>query len=154
MKKLAKLSIFCVILIVLILIHNVFSPPDWVELRLEQVPSDLEQVYVLVRDNDKISFLKSYHSKVFPDVSKDGAMWRPGNAPQLKDNVQWSVGDSYGILAQRKSGEWVVWWIGPRDISGPSPLRFVIGGGTVSMRTSGIESAIPAPKSLVNQVNY
>ena len=158
MRKYLKYPILLAVLLVMgIVIHHIFDPPDWVELHLEQVPPEVDAVYVVVRDRGEISPLNWYLAKIFPFLgeAKFGTMWNL-NVPsdRREGSVQWRSADSYGILARRKSGEWVLWWIDPRNIDGPSSLRYILGGGEkATMRITGIESASRAPKSLTDQVD-
>ncbi len=152
-----KIAWISIIVVVGIVVHNFFDPPDWVELHLTQIPPEVDEVYVVGRSRGEVSPLMWYHSKVYPflvDPEMAGEQWnRTVSGDRRKGNVQWMSADAYGILAQRKSGDWVLWWLDPRDVHGPSPLRYVLGGGEkVTIRASGIESAEQAPKSLTDQV--
>lgn len=148
---------FATVLATVIVIHNTFSPPDWVVLHLVQVPPDVQAVYVIARDRQGAAPLKWYFSKFYPflgSAKEVGEVWYLAPwGDQRKGDVQWRSVDSYGILARRESGEWVVWWLRPGDVKKPTPLRYLTGGGAeATIRATGIETATPAPRSLTNQI--
>jgi len=146
-----------VVLSLAVVVHNFFDPPDWVELHLEQIPPDVEAIYMVARDGQEVAPLQWYFSKVFPSLGtakEVGEVWYwTVTGDRRRGDVQWRSADSYGILAKRGAGEWVLWWIDPRNIDGPSPMRYLLGGGgKVTIRATGIETATAAPKSLMDQV--
>jgi hypothetical protein len=156
-KHFAKIACILIIAVVLILIHNFFDPPDWVELHLVRVPPEVDAIYVVAREQGEVSPLKWYLSMVFPflaDPKMAGEQWYwTVSGDRRKGDVQWRSADAYGVLAHRESGDWVLWWLDARNNDGPSPLRYVLGGGEkITIRASGIESAEKAPKSLTDQV--
>jgi hypothetical protein len=158
MNPYAKYAIvFVVILAAIIFLHNLFDPPDWVELHLVEVPLDVKEIYVIARGREGDTPLKWYHAKLIPFVSdarEAGQQWYwTVTGDRRKGDVQWISADSYGVLARRNSGEWVVWWLKPEDVRKPSSLRYLIGGRVrATIRTSGIETARLAPKSLTDKV--
>jgi len=158
MSPRAKYAIAAVVVLALaVLIHNFFNPPDCIELHLKQIPPDVEAVYVVARNGQEVTPLQWYFSKVFPSLGSAkevGERWYwTHTGDQRRGDVQWRSADSYGILAKRGSGEWALWWLSPRDIDGPSPARYLLGGGAeVTIRANGIDTAKGAPKSLMDQI--
>ena len=143
--------------IVIVIIRNSISPPNWIDLRLVHVPTDVDTIYVVAHDRQGNSPLNWYVAKVFASVvsprqvGESWYLWPRGD--QRRGDVQWRAADSYGILAHRKSGEWVVWWLAPDNVERPPLLRYLTGGGTrVLISASGIETAAPAPPSLTERV--
>jgi hypothetical protein len=145
-----------VVLAAIIVLNNFLHPPDWVELQLTNVPLELTNIYVVSSRHEVQAPIKWYLIKVVAGVedARFGEMWRSSvNRDQRVGDVQWPMADRYGILGRRKSGQWVLWWLKPEDVEKPTPLRYLIGGGgTATIRASGIERAMPAPKSLTAQV--
>jgi hypothetical protein len=145
-----------IVLAAIIALNNFLHPPDWVKLHLTNVPLELADVYVVSSRREVHAPLKWYLIKVVAGVedARLGEMWDSSvNPDQRVGDVQWVTADRYGILGRRRSGEWVVWWLKPEDVEKPTPLRYLIGGGgTATIRASGIERAAPAPKSLTAQI--
>lgn len=158
MSARAKYAIAAVVVLSLaVVVHNFFDPPDWVELHLEQIPPDVEAIYVVARDGQEVAPLQWYFSKVFPSLGSAkevGEVWYwTFTGDRRMGDVQWRSADSYGILAKRGAGEWALWWLDSRDIDGPSPARYLLGGGAeVTIRANGIDTAKEAPKSLMDQI--
>jgi hypothetical protein len=138
-------------------IRNVFSPVDWVKVHLEEVPSDVATLYLVAKKDGRIFPLRWYMSmgsflSVDPKVAGEQWYWTVKGAERIGE-VQWVNASSIGILARLKSGKWILWWLKPEWISGPSSLRFISGGGeTVTIQTRGIEFADNASKDLIDQV--
>ncbi len=137
-------------LVVVIGVRDAFKPADWVELHLEHVPESVDKIFVVARRQDTTFPLGWYFFKVlaWSGSSHDvGEMWYTNTGrDQRKGDVRWASADSYGILARLKSGKWVLWWLEPKFIAGPSNWRYLFGGGeTVVIQTLGIESAEDAP---------
>lgn len=154
----AAVAIFIAsVLAVAAFIHHLLYPPNMVELHLERVPPDVEAIYVVARNGQEVAPLQWYFGGVFPDYApakEVGEAWFwTVTGDRRRGDVQWRSADSYGILAKRKSGEWALWWLDPRDVEGPSLSRYLHGGGEkVTIRANGIAAATEAPKSLMDQI--
>lgn len=141
-----------------IVIHNFFDPSDWVEVHLEQIPSNVDAIYVIVLDREGKCFpLKWYLSEagsLLADPKIVGEQWYwTVRGSERRGDIQWVAAASVGVLARLKSGKWVLWWLKPEWIHGPSPSRYLLGGGgNVTIQTLGIESSEDSPKSLLEQV--
>jgi hypothetical protein len=144
----------------IIAVHNYIYPPDWVFLRVTDIPRDVKSLYVIVQGSDGVRPLRWYVSKFFPWVedARHGqfGQFYPPHPPYEGEkfgDVEWKVVDRYGILAKQASGRWVVWWLNPHDVVQPTRLRYLIGGKVeATIHVLGIERATPAPESLIAQV--
>jgi hypothetical protein len=139
---------------VLIPIRECVSPHDWVKLRMMEVPDDLDRIVVLRGEGVEPYPLNVYRAKLFADTEVPmGGEWSWNSPPgERRGDVQWVSGDWYGILARRETGEWVTWRLAPEHVQGPSSLRYLLGGGTATIRASGSEAAAPAPASLLKRI--
>lgn len=159
-NSLIKLSIVltCVSLGLLasaLAVWNFFSPPDWVKVELVQVPSGIRVIYIVARDGEKIYPINIYSDMFGAEVldSRINLMWaKSSNGKRRSCDLQWKSADSYGILARRETGEWLLWWIAPHDMDGPPPARsFRRGVRHVTIRAAGVQSAITPALSLSSQ---
>jgi hypothetical protein len=129
-------------------VRNFFSPPDWVEVTIHRVPDGVQHLYLIAEDRAGAHRLLWYHSKVFPSTSNPNSPLDEWNwntpADQRRGEVQWLNAIRYGALAQRRDGSWILWWLGPDDLDGPTILRFIRGGDRAEIRLRD-ESEASAP---------
>jgi hypothetical protein len=116
----------------LIWIRNQFSPPDWVEVTVHRVPAGVRHLYLLADGRAGPRTLLWYHFKVIPFTSPPGSPgdeWYTNTPPdRRRGSIQWPLASRYGVLAQRRDGSWMLWWLAAGDLKGPSLLRYVFGG--------------------------
>lgn len=144
-------------ILLLIFLHHIFAPADWVEVNLEQVPTDVSALYIVAKKQGVVFPLNWYQSMSYRFLANPktaGQQWYGlVKDTERKGDLQWVTADSFGILARLQSGKWVLWWLKSESISGPSPLRYIFGGGEkVMIQALGIESSETASKQLVDQV--
>jgi hypothetical protein len=154
MKKIAA----CVVILALLLgMRSCVSPPDWVEVHLSHVPNHIELIYVIAEDHGRVRALHWYHSKVFPftdDPREAGEEWyNTGEESERKGDIQWANASRHGILARKKDGKWLLWWLAPKDRDGPSPLRYLFGADQARIRVPD-ESLAEIPRGgLIEEIN-
>jgi hypothetical protein len=142
-------SLMVVVAVALFLwVRNLFSPPDWVEVTIHRVPKGVQHLYLIADGHSGAHRLLWYHSKVLPftsdpDSPEDEWNWNVP-ADQRRADVQWPHASRYGALLQRRDGSWILWWLGPADLDGPSILRYVFGGDRAEIRLP-VESQASAP---------
>ncbi len=134
-----------------------FSPSDWVDVTVRNVPPELRQIYLIADGPDGPRALDWYHAKViaFTEPARMGQLWyRNWNRPadQRFAPLQWPVAKRYGALAQRSDGAWELWWFGPDDLEGPSVLRYIVGGGTADVRLPDESRATSPTPEFLKQV--
>jgi hypothetical protein len=132
-----------------------FSPSDWVEIIVRNVPKGLRQIYLIADGRDGPRALNWYHSKVFvfEEPGIDGQEWyRNYPEDQRFAPVQWQNARRYGALAQRSNGTWALWWLGPADLEGPSISRYILGGGSAEIRLPDESRAVAPSRELLKQV--
>jgi hypothetical protein len=154
MKKIAA----CVVILALLLgMRSCVSPSDWVEVRLTHVPDHVAFIYVIAEDHGRVQALHWYHSKVFPftfDPRQGGQdwYWTVGGS-ERKGDIQWANASRHGILARKKDGRWLLWWLAPEDLDGPSPLRYLFGADRARIRVPD-ESLAETPRGdLIEEIN-
>jgi hypothetical protein len=100
-------------------VRQPFSPSDWVDVTVRNVPKGLRQIYLIADGRDGPRAFNWYHSKLivseFPGIG--GQEWY-GNYPddQRFAALQWQNARRYGALAQRSNGTWELWWLGLDDL--------------------------------------
>jgi hypothetical protein len=118
--------------------RQLFSPSDWVDVTVRNVPPGLRQVYLIADGPDGPRALNWYFDKVVaftaPPRIGDQQWHSNGPADQRFAPVQWPLARRYGAVAQRSDGTWELWWFGPDDLEGPSAWRYIAGGGTAEVR--------------------
>jgi hypothetical protein len=141
----------------LILVHNFFSPPDWVRVKLHRLPDNVRSVFVIAENNDQIRALNWYHSKIvcFTDDPKiTGQEWLPQvRGPNREGDLQWVDAKRFGVLAKDVKGRWMLWWLDSEDISGPSVFRYIVGGGQAEIRVPDTRNAQFPQIEFVNRIN-
>ena len=157
-KSISRVIVISLLLLGFYFVFTFFNPPDWVDLDLEQVPPDVSAIYVIAKKQQDIFPLKWYSFMAYPslhDPKVFGEQWDyTVRGKERSGHVQWESADSYGILARLKSGDWVVWWLKPQYINGPSSMRYLFGGGeNVTIQVLGIETSEKAPRSLLDQIS-
>ena len=156
-KKITWFALFLFVLAAVAMSRRLIAPADWVEVHLEQVPSDVSAIYLVAKKNGQIRPLKWYRFKVYSsldDPKRVGQQWYwTVRGTQRMGDLQWVTAESMGVLAKLKSKEWTLWWLNPEDINGPSSMRYLLGGGEkVTIQTLGRESSGVAPQALIDQV--
>ena len=83
-----------------------------------------------------------------PDSTSDEWYW--GVPPdRRRAAVQWPQAARYGALAQRADGSWMLWWLRPADLDGPSLLRYLFGGDRAEIRLPDeSQSSVPSQEFL------
>jgi hypothetical protein len=133
-----------------------FSPLDWVDVTVGPLPKGTENFCVIVEDSRGIGVLPWYHSKVFPFTEEpfmngtlDGGFWDFDNDGFITASVQWREARQYGVLIHRRDGEWRLWWLEPGEISRPSSMRYIVGGGKANLHLPAEASAqVPSKEVL------
>jgi hypothetical protein len=132
------IAVGTVALAVLGSVRNFFSPPDWVEVTVQNAPSNIDGIYIIAETRAGPLPLPWYHSKVYTftfDPRQAGSELDTGpDGVTRRADVQWIDAERYGILAQKKDGTWLLWWLGPGGRQGPSILRYLNGGGSATLR--------------------
>jgi hypothetical protein len=141
---------------ILLAAREIFSPTDWVEVTVRNVPKGLRQIYLIADGRDGVSALRFYHAKVVVDAADPrhfGAGWY-WNRPEDERfaPLQWPSAHRYGALAQRSDGAWELWWLGPADLDGPSISRYLVGGGKAEVRLPAESRAVAPSQELLKQV--
>lgn len=156
-KKCAIACALALVVAIVAMFRQLIAPADWVEVHLEQVPPDISELYLVAKKDGQTQPLKWYQSMGYrfladPKIVGEQWYWTVGGT-RRKGDVQWVTSGSIGVLAKLNSNKWILWWLNPEDIDGPSSMRYFWGGGEkVTIHIPGIESSEVAPKSLINQV--
>jgi hypothetical protein len=152
-----KVRLSAVLAVVLLVwLRNQFSPPDWVEVTVRRVPVGIRRLHLIADGPAGARTLLWYYSKVFPFTSDPGSRedeWNWNTPPDVRQgSIQWPLASRYGVLAQRRDGSWMLWWLGAGDRKGPSLLRYVFGGDRAEV-TLPDESRASAPsKQLLDRL--
>jgi hypothetical protein len=143
------IAVGTVALAVLESVRNVFAPPDWVVVRLENVPLDVESIYVVADTPEGPWPLRWYHEMVgvwTDDPRRFGEEWNAQVFGAAREgDLQWVEARRHGILARKKDGTWLLWWLGPGDRQGPSVLRYLVRNGTATLRVPDDPARAEAP---------
>ena len=129
--KRAAIGLLCFV-VAEISVHNIFSPTDWVDVTVQNLPADTRQIHLIADVSGHIQALRIYHSKVLPFTEGSGQaidQWDGGSTKgQRFGSLQWPWADRYGAVAQREDKTWILWWFRPDDIVGPPVSRWIWGG--------------------------
>jgi hypothetical protein len=151
-----RLMIVFAIAWLIYLARQPFSPSDWVDVTVLNVPKGIRQLYLIADGRDGPRALNWSHAKVVVDAESPrigGQEWyRNYPADQRFAPVQWPKARRYGALAQRSDGTWELWWLGPADLEGPSVSRYILGRGTAEIRLPDESQAISASQELLKEV--
>jgi hypothetical protein len=147
------------LLIVVLAIARFFSPADWVDVTVGPLPADYQGFCVLAEDSEGIGALPWYRAMVttwtddpFLSGTLDPGFWDVDNDGFIPVSVQWRDARRYGVLLQKKDGRWRHWWLEPGEVSRPSPLRWVFGGGKAEMRLPPEARAIVPSEELLRRL--
>ncbi len=129
-----------------------FHPPDWVDVTVGPFPVGRWEYFLLAEDSGGVEPLAYYETKVFPFTMMPGkdisGMEVSGNQWHTY-SYQWRDASRYGVLARGGDGRWLLWWLRPDEVRGPSLLRYIVGGGTADLRIPDESRAeIPTPQFL------
>jgi hypothetical protein len=157
-KRVTRITLACICVVALLLFRELLVPTDWVRVHLEQVPPDASHLYLVAKTRGEIRPLRWYLFKglAFADDPKvGGEHWNETlTNGEGKGDIQWVRADSLGVLARLKSGQWVLWWLKPENVRGPTFMRYILGGGEeVTIQALGFESSEIAPKTLLDQID-
>jgi hypothetical protein len=149
----------CCLFVVAFLIgtRSCFSPPDWVEIRMTGVPEGTRLIYVIAEDDGRVRAMNWYHSKVVPwtdDPRISGQQWKwTVTGARREGDLQWLDAPRHGLLARKKDGKWLLWWLGPQDYRRPSVLRYVFGGDQVPITVPDESRATSPERELIQEIN-
>jgi hypothetical protein len=142
----------------LIWVRNQLWPPDWVEVTVRRVPAGVHHLYLLADDRAGPRTLLWYHSKVIPFTSDPGSReddWNWNTPPDVRQGtIQWPLASRYGVLAQRRDGSWMLWWLGAGDLKGPSLLRYVFGGDRAEVTVPDESRASAPSKEILDRLGF
>jgi hypothetical protein len=158
-KKTIILSILLAVLAIALALREKLAPSDLVEVKLEKIPSNVVNIYLVAKRGKDVFPMQWYQSMVYyfladPKDAGEQWYWTVRGSDRL-GRIKWAQADSYGVLARLKSGDWVIWWLRPEDIHGPTPWRYILGGGErVTIQVLGAESAKEAPAAIKDKVKH
>jgi hypothetical protein len=149
--------------ILYVIVSRLISPSDWVDVTVGPLPRDSENFCLIAEDSRGVCVIPWYHSKVFPFTedpfmsgSLAGGFWDFDNDGFITASVQWKEARRYGVLIHRRDDQWRLWWLEPREMSRPSIIRFIVGGGKADMCLPAearaqvpSNSTAPSPKKYV-----
>ena len=69
--KRAAIGLLCFV-VAEISVHNIFSPTDWVDVTVQNLPADTRQIHLIADVSGHIQALRIYHSKVLPFTEGSG----------------------------------------------------------------------------------
>jgi hypothetical protein len=136
-------------------VRQPFSPSDWVEVTIRNIPKGVRKIYLIADGPDGPRAFSEYRSKVVVFPVPPRFEEEPfGDDPmyQYFDAVQWPNAHRYGALAHRSDGTWELWWLGPDERDGPSISRYIFGGGTAEIRLPDESRAMTPSRKLLQHI--
>jgi hypothetical protein len=154
----ARLLMVVVAVVLFWWVRNLFSPPDWVEVTIHRVPAGVRHLYLIADGPEGARTLLWYYSMVFPFTSNPDSRvdeWN-WNVPkdQRRGAIQWPHASRYGVLAQRQDGSWMLWWLGPGDLDGPSMLRYIFGSDRAEILLPDESRASARSQELLDHLGF
>jgi hypothetical protein len=155
-QTMVAVAVVGIALVLLDVARQPFARSDWVEVTVRNVPRGLRQFYLIADGPEGPHALNWYHSMVTvwtDDPRKCGQSWY-WNYPdeQRFAPVRWPDAERFGALAQRRDGTWALWWLSPDDLVGPSPARYLVGGGRAEVRLPDASQARAPTQELLKRV--
>jgi hypothetical protein len=149
--------LFVLAIVILLWIRSLGCAPDWIQVHLSDVPDGVEPLYLVAENHGGVHAMHWYHAKLTAfafDPRITGDEWRRGETENERlGDVQWVRARRFGILARGRDGRWLLWWLGTRDISGPSVLLSLLGYGKAEIRVPDEAKAETPPASLIENMN-
>ena len=125
------------IVLVVYLVFRTLSPSDWVDVAVRPMPEGIEQIILIAEDSEGVEPLDWYESKLIPFTipAHDGGWHDMGS--EFNYSVQWKRARRYGVLTKHRDDRWLLWWLEPEEVTRPSLMRYVIGGGRAEIHLPG-----------------